>query len=497
MAAPEIKDYNSIIPTMADFAQILSRKLQYEKNQGKPSSKAWNDSHFSMTPWGIAYIWSKAKRDKSIAYAASRGWDRHGGYKPPEPKNDCALKGYIIALVLDWKELADQLKRTLTNWGYTARDIQYIADEVWLKPENTKAISDAAARAIAASDITSITVEEQLETHISTVLSEAVEKHDSLNPKLFTKDELLKASVKNKLLEIVDEFIEDLKEQEIKIKIDDILLIGSNASYNYTKDSDIDLHILTNVKATGYDSKLCGALYGAFRTIFNKNFDIKVFDIPVEIFVETEESARASNGVYSVKKNKWVKKPVIEEIPDYDKDALEKLVSVWETKYKKIEAEIKDDKLKNETKVVKLLEDIYEKLRKKGIAKGEYAIENLAFKELRNKGYLDKLKEYKNTLTSKRLSLEERLSRQELYDKRMQITRAANGNQPIIQENGMFFIYNLKASDVSSVVRALRQLPFVVEVNSHENGKYDFSNTLELAMNKMPSRYYDIRGRIN
>jgi hypothetical protein len=56
-----------------------------------------------------------------------------------------------------------------------------------------------------------------------------------------------------------------------------------------------------------------------------------------------------------------------------------------------------------------MLEDIYEKLRKKGVARGEYAIENLAFKELRNKGYLDQFKEYRNELTSKRLSLEESL----------------------------------------------------------------------------------------
>ena len=69
--------------------------------------------------------------------------------------------------------------------------------------------------------------------------------------------------------------------------------------------------------------------------------------------------------------------------------------------------------------------------------------------------------------------------------------------QPIIQEDGMFFIYNLKASEISTVLRALRQLPFVTEVSSHENGKYDFSNVLDIAMNKMPSRYYDIRGQID
>jgi hypothetical protein len=143
-----------------------------------------------------------------------------------------------------------------------------------------------------------------------------------------------------------------------------------------------------------------------------------------------------------------------------------------------------------------MLEDIYEKLRKKGVAKGEYSTENLAFKELRNKGYLDKLKDYKNELTSKRLSLEEKLDRQTRVDSYNQICRVA-GTQPIIQDNGMFFIYNIKPSEINSRVAALRKLDCVAEVHAYENGKYDFSNVLDLAMNKMPSKYYDIRGMLN
>jgi hypothetical protein len=240
---------------------------------------------------------------------------------------------------------------------------------------------------------------------------------------------------------------------------------------------------------------VAGALYSAYRSLFNKQLDIKLFDIPLELFVETEDSPRVSNGVYSVKKNKWVKKPVQEDIPDYDTEALNELVDKWEEKCKKLIDDVEADKLKDESKVVKLLEDIYEKLRKNGISKGEYSVENLAFKELRNKGYLDKLKDYRNDLVSKRLSLEERLDRQARVDVYNQITRTA-GTQPIIQDNGMFFIYNIKASDVNSKLQALRKLPCVAEAHANENGKYDFSNTLEIAMNKMPSKYYDIRGMI-
>lgn len=483
---PRIVDTSTLIPTLPDIVKIYDYQRNYEAAQKTPEKDAWNSSHFNSTPWGIGVRLSRNKYATAVAAAKAKR-------KPlPDPKNGVALKTFFIAILLGWDELVKQLKRTLKLWGYTAEDIQQIAKGVWLLPENINKVLEHVEFCLKSG---SGTTKEQLEKNLNNLLTEAIEKHDSLNSKLFTKDNLLKDKVRAKMLEIVDEFLADLKEQDIKIKVDDILFIGSNASYNYTKNSDIDLHIIANVKSTNYSPEVADALYSAYRSLFNKNLEIKFFDIPLEIFVETENSTRVSNGIYSVKKNKWVKKPVQEDIPEYDKKALDKLVTEWETKYKNIVKDIKDEKLKDETKVVKLLEDIYEKLRKKGISKGEYSIENLAFKELRNKGYLDQLKEYRNELISKRLSLEEKLDRQAYLEVYNQITRIA-GTQPIIQDSGMFYIYNIKASEVNSKVSALKKLPCIAEVYANESSKYDFSNTLEIAMNKIPSKYYNIRGML-
>ncbi len=480
MAAPVITDPKLVIPTIEDFEKLLTAKLSYEAKYNTPERDAWNKAHFDSTPWGISYNVSKARYEKSASCFRSRP-----GKSQPQPKYDIALRYFIVAVAIGWQELVDQLKRTLKNWGYVSKDIQNIYKNVWqLEAQYIANLCD------------SVIVTKLTENLAAGKLTEAVEKHNTLNSKLFTKEELLKDKVRDKMLEIVDEFLADLKEQEIKIKVDDILLIGSNASYNYTKDSDIDLHIIADAKATKYEKEVAAALYSAYRSLFNKNLDIEFYDIPVEIFVETEDSARVSNGVYSVKKNKWVKKPVQEDIPEYDTKALDELVDKWEAKCKELIDDIKADKLKDEKRVVKMLEDIYDKLRKKGIAKGEYSVENLAFKELRNKGYLDQFKEYRNELVSKRLSLEEKLDRKARYDVYTQLMQAC-GTQPIIQDNGMFFIYNLKASEVEKALNLVRRLPFVAEAQANESGKYDFSNPMELAMNKMPSKYYDIRGMLN
>jgi hypothetical protein len=485
---PIITDPYAVVPSVEDFEKLLTAKLSYEAKQKTPDRDAWNKSHFNETPWGISYNVSIGKYNKSVSH-----YRLSGKGKQPLPKVDAALKYLIVAVAIDWPELIDQLKRAIKNWGYTSTDVQNIYKNVW--QPNEIAIAEMCEKAKVTKLIEQLE-ETPLEENLrEKTLTEAIEKHDSLNSKLFTKDEILKDKVRDKMLEIVDAFLADLKEQDVKIKVDDILFIGSNASYNYTKDSDIDLHILANTKAVDYPTELGAAIYSAYRSLFNKSLDISIYDIPLEIFVETEDSARVSNGVYSVKKNKWLKKPVQEDIPEYDKEALKELVDKWEEKCKKLIDDIKADKLKDEKKVVKMLEDIYDKLRKKGVAKGEYAIENLAFKELRNKGYLDQLKDYRNELTSKRLSLEEKLDQQTRVDVYNQLARTA-GTQPIIQDNGMFFIYNLKPDKDKTILKAIRKLPFVAEAQANET-KYDFSNPLELAMNKIPSRYYDIRGKIN
>lgn len=481
IANPEL-----IIPTEEDFKKLLTSKLSYEAKQNTPEKDTWNKdrAHWHYVPWGIAYEVSIGKYNKAIAAK------NQGKRVTPKQKYDVALRYFIAAVVIDYKDLIDQLKKALKNWGCTSQDLQYIAKYIWRDPKYAQAIAKAC------DNVTVTELIEQLEKYTATELTESVEKHSSLNSKLFTKEELLKDKVRDKMLEIVDEFLADLKEQEIKIKVNDILLIGSNASYNYTEDSDIDLHILADAKAVRYDKEVAAALYSAYRSLFNKSLNIEFYNIPVEIFVETEDSPRVSNGVYSVKKNKWVKKPIEEDIPEYDVKALDELVSEWETKCKELIDDIKADKLKDEKRVVKLLEDIYDKLRKKGISKGEYSIENLAFKELRNKGYLDQLKDFRNELVSKRLSLEETLdmhAQREMYN---QLTRAANGNQPLFQNNEVFYIYNLRDAEVSTVLNNIRKLPFVIEATANESGKYDFSNTLELAMNKIPKKFYNIRGKI-
>ena len=81
------------------------------------------------------------------------------------------------------------------------------------------------------------------------------------------------------------------------------------------------------------------------------------------------------------------------------------LSSIKRIPNKNVLKEVTQQLLKSE-KINDFIEDLYG-LRKESIEKdGEYGLGNLVFKEFRNLGYLDNLKELKNQEKSKELSLE-------------------------------------------------------------------------------------------
>lgn len=161
--------------------------------------------------------------------------------------------------------------------------------------------------------------------------NEAIEKHNELNPLLWENNKL-KKEVKDKILDIVEYFKDDLKENEVVLDVIDIVILGSNCSFNYTKDSDLDIHIVASSK-DDCNKKHLDKLYSAYRSIFNKNMNISFYDIPVEIYVEMDECKAKSNGIYSVLNDKWIKEPVEKDIPDIDQEEFEKQFAVYEDKY--------------------------------------------------------------------------------------------------------------------------------------------------------------------
>lgn len=226
--------------------------------------------------------------------------------------------------------------------------------------------------------------------------TESIEVHDKLNPKLWV-DEQLRDEVKEKLQEIVGEFILELKENNIPIKVLDAHIVGSNASYNYTRDSDLDVHIIASFDDVTCDSYILNILYNYFKSYFNSKYDISIHGVPVELYVEDVKSNTVSNGIYSLFNNEWVKVPEPVDVPDVDiSDDIEQYENMYHSAVDHSDA----------MEASKLIDDLYLLRRNSINTDGEYGIGNLIFKEFRNRGWLDNLKEVAAEEKSKQLSLE-------------------------------------------------------------------------------------------
>lgn len=228
------------------------------------------------------------------------------------------------------------------------------------------------------------------------IINEDFQVHDTLNPKIWnTSTNTLLPDVRQKIIDIVATF-----ENYVKVPMDivDIQLVGSNASYNYTEHSDLDVHIIANFELVSKDTSLLQALYDAKKTSFNKNYDIKIHGVEVEMYVQDIKSGIASNGIYSVCDNAWVKEP--KPIKSITKHNTEKEVEKWQTKIAQVLQDADYDEISNTINMLYLI-------RHNSIAvEGEWGKGNQIFKDIRNLGLLDKLKSALNDATSKKLSLE-------------------------------------------------------------------------------------------
>ena len=227
------------------------------------------------------------------------------------------------------------------------------------------------------------------------------ELHQELNPKLFVGDKL-KPEVRDRLIEIAKEFTDNITD-DLDYKVLDVLMVGSQAGYNYNEHSDIDLHLVVNL------SQICSEcpdivqyLFNAEKSRFNSNYDITVKGIEVEIYVEDVRASTRSNGIYSVMKDTWVKVPTKDE--SVSVDSIDWSANAeYQDLVNQINNTISDG---NATDVQDMINTIY-LMRKQGLeANGESGEGNLMFKQIRNLGLLDKLKSAYYEYRSNELTLE-------------------------------------------------------------------------------------------
>jgi hypothetical protein len=195
-------------------------------------------------------------------------------------------------------------------------------------------------------------------------------------------DNKLKLPVRVALLKAAKFFTDYLDIPNFRVI--DVVLTGSMANYNYTRYSDFDLHVITSYRDLECDD-LAEAFYRAKKSVWNDNHDITIGGHDVELYVEDVEQPPVSAGVYSLLQDRWLKKP------DYSPPTIDDRAVNLKVADLAKQIDVAVDQADDPEDIYRITDKL-RKMRRTGLdTTGEFGVENLTFKVLRNLGYLDKL----------------------------------------------------------------------------------------------------------
>ncbi|MAF43904.1 MAG: hypothetical protein CMI54_07075 [Parcubacteria group bacterium] len=245
-----------------------------------------------------------------------------------------------------------------------------------------------------------VTFDKQLEEDID---PETFEKKVELEPHIF-RNEMIKPKVRKRLLKIAQDFIENIDVGKTVAPID-IRLTGSLANYNWSKYSDIDLHLIVDFAEIDEDLQLVKSLFDAVRMNWNNKHNIKVYGYEVEIYIESIEEQHISSGVYSVLDNQWIVEPDPMQV-EIDHVTARKKSDDIITQINLIE-KFAVQKPKVAMKNIERLRAKVRRLRSAGLKsdKAEFSAENIAFKILRREEALDRLAQMRHTIYDRLMSM--------------------------------------------------------------------------------------------
>lgn len=240
---------------------------------------------------------------------------------------------------------------------------------------------------------------------------EPFEPKDELNPK-FWVDNKLNSKVRMRLLDIADDFVKTLNIRWVKP--DDIVLTGSIANYNWTKFSDVDIHIIMDFSKVYKKTDFVKSYFDAKKEEWNGSHDgLKIYGFNVELSVEDKNAPAVASGVYSLEKNDWVSEPKDLSDAKLNKEYVESTAETYIDKIDDLDRRIKKerDAKKIETLSNKMV-SIFNKLkgmRKEGLKSKakEMSSGNIIWKILRAEGYIKKIWDVVNYNYDRSMSLNE------------------------------------------------------------------------------------------
>ncbi len=216
----------------------------------------------------------------------------------------------------------------------------------------------------------------------------AFDIQSDLNQKIWDGEEKVRPGVKAALMDIVEEFMEGL---DMDLDLKDVIVTGSIANYNWSKFSDIDLHLLVDFAEVNDNEEMVKKFFDAVRSNWNKLHDILVKGHEVEIYVQDEKEPHISTGVYSLMDDRWLVKPK-KVRPAIDRHTATKKMKQLARDINKLSLVYASGNYEGAYAMAAQIKEKLKRMRRSGLQRsGIYSPENLAFKMLRRSGDIEEL----------------------------------------------------------------------------------------------------------
>lgn len=222
-------------------------------------------------------------------------------------------------------------------------------------------------------------------------------KRDTLPPGIWKNEEILDSRVRLKLLDIADDFWEYLNLSWVEPK--GIIITGSICNFNWSKFSDIDLHIIADFKEIDEKTEFVKQYLDSKKNEWNNEHEgLKIMGFPVELYVQDVDDSLEAGGIYDLEENAWIRKPNPHSIKSIGlnkfsiKDKAAEIMTIIDDMYGKLSTTTDDHEVDQIGEDAHYLWDKVKDLRKKSLNKnGESGSGNIVYKVLRRTGYLDRL----------------------------------------------------------------------------------------------------------
>lgn len=224
--------------------------------------------------------------------------------------------------------------------------------------------------------------------------------NDTLCPDLWDANQHLNPEVRLNLLKMAYDFY---KKTKFVAPIVDVWLMGSSANFNWTPDSDVDVHIIIDFSQLKMPPETASKVAKSAGAQWNKEHNITVKGHKVEINIQSVKAEKPYvQGIYSLVKDAWVRQPSRLNV-QIDKAAIQAKFSGMK---KYVEGAIRSA----DREQMKKAKDYLDAFRQYGLDNGgELSVENIVYKILRAKGLVKALKDAIVATYDKEMTVTEKL----------------------------------------------------------------------------------------